>query len=306
MEKLLGKQTADSLEMPAPLTYAANANILIGFPGFLTWFRSYQLMEDHASDNSLARKVDRYRLVKKAYENWVLRLLDRMGKRWTGKALISEIARAQHSISIVPQREAENDDKRDNAGADADSNEGATAKGEPVRLSDGSIRQPRQTGTGRGSDIKVEFTPSHWSRLVGSSGRHGPGMNAEDVLFHEMVHAARAVTGTQTRVAVNERFGDEEEFLAVMIANIYLSEKGETQLRANHSFKKTALQDPQRFLDNPRIMPQPRVLLESFRVRHRVFFFMLAAIPAHAAVFNPIRQYDEEIKQRDRAQRKRR
>jgi hypothetical protein len=57
------------------------------------------------------------------------------------------------------------------------------------------------------------------------------------------------------------------------------------------------LPDPAGFLDNAQnVNLSPRRLIAGFRMLQPEFYQDLAAIPADRAAFNPIRQYDEELK----------
>ena len=94
---------------------------------------------------------------------------------------------------------------------------------------------------------------------------------------------------------VDKGYGDKEEFLAVVVANIYMAEKKKRAFRESHSgFHR--LPHPEAFLDNAQnITPSPRKLLAEFRSEQRKFFKDLAAITEHDAWWNPVRTYEDEI-----------
>ena len=88
-------------------------------------------------------------------------------------------------------------------------------------------------------------------------------------------------------------YDNAEEFAAILVTNVYLSEKKRTQLRANHSHG--VLSDPDKFLDSPRVpVPGTRGLLGIFRLRQPELLAALAAIDRSIAAFNPFRQFAEE------------
>ncbi|MGI8570197.1 MAG: hypothetical protein ACR2KT_14645 [Methylocella sp.] len=94
----------------------------------------------------------------------------------------------------------------------------------------------RGRGTGTGSDVTIYFTPD----IYGKSGCDGGvyGSLADEVLFHEMVHALRQIQGKYNAIPTGDSFSgykNEEEFLAVVATNVYISAKGSTQLRADHT-----------------------------------------------------------------------
>jgi hypothetical protein len=146
---------------------------------------------------------------------------------------------------------------------------------------------PNRTGTGRGSDAEIYFSPE---RLRPG----GPGFKADEVLFHEMVHAVRAIHGVSTSTfRMGGGYDNEEEFVAVVVTNVYLSEKKQTALRANHG--RGALRDPANFLDSPDVPPPgARGLLSIVRLNQPRFFASLAAIEPKEAAFNPLRQLADE------------
>ena len=103
---------------------------------------------------------------------------------------------------------------------------------------------PDKVAEGGGSDALVYFTPSEWGG--GESACSGPGTSwpADVVLFHELVHALRDMQGLSNQVpTVNTSYLNEEEFLAIVTANIYISAKGGTKFRANH-FDDSVLWSP--------------------------------------------------------------
>ena len=62
----------------------------------------------------------------------------------------------------------------------------------------------------------------------------GPGSLPDEILLHEIVHGMRATAGLLHCQPMGLHYDTEEEFVAVAITNVYMSERGATQLRANH------------------------------------------------------------------------
>jgi hypothetical protein len=57
----------------------------------------------------------------------------------------------------------------------------------------------------------------------------------DESLVHELVHAFRDAQGKHNPVPTkNRRYDTVEEFLAVVITNVYISSKGDHWLRADH------------------------------------------------------------------------
>jgi hypothetical protein len=155
-----------------------------------------------------------------------------------------------------------------------------------------------RTGAGtteHGDDVFVELSPEALAR--GSRSRPpGPGMDPDEALFHELVHATRQLAGVVYFMPVDKNYDNEEEYLAIMLSNIYIRNKNKgAPLRANHDSE--IFLNPDQFLDNvQRVNLAPRMLLERFRLQQLLFFNDLAKIDLSVANFNPVWQYNEELK----------
>jgi hypothetical protein len=135
-----------------------------------------------------------------------------------------------------------------------------------------------------------------WDRdgAPGTAGFHGPGSQADEVLFHEMLHGARKMRGVETKASVDKDYDDVEEYLAIVLSNIYLAEKKQTSLRANHSDGFTPLARPREFLHNAQqVNMDPVTLLKNFRRAQGSFFDDLADIPEDKAWWNPVRELED-------------
>jgi hypothetical protein len=61
------------------------------------------------------------------------------------------------------------------------------------------------------------------------------GASPDESLHHEMVHALRNMQGKFNAIPTKNQFYDsDEEFLAIVATNVYISAKGGTQFRAHH------------------------------------------------------------------------
>lgn len=148
-----------------------------------------------------------------------------------------------------------------------------------TRPTDNSAARPVfLAGKGTGSSVDIYFTASR-----------DPN-HADETLLHELVHATRQVTGVRFHMPVNEGYSNLEEFIAVVVENVYRSEKRRTHLR---DYRGVPI-DPANFLDNPKLNPSPRLLLGQFRSMQPSFFAALAKIGPATASFNPVRQFDAE------------
>lgn len=118
---------------------------------------------------------------------------------------------------------------------------------------------------GQGTTVTIRYSPDPWfyldARRVGFDARkhryvqvggsqqpldwNASAIEPDDILLHEMVHAARQTNGLWLRPTNNrfdDDYGSKEEFFAVLIANIYVSERSTVShprlLRGKYTFKK--------------------------------------------------------------------
>jgi hypothetical protein len=83
--------------------------------------------------------------------------------------------------------------------------------------------------TGVGSSTIIELTPSNYSY------RSGVVSSADTALFHEMCHGMHVMTGRlQSHLGLEGDFDNQDEFWAITLTNIYLSERNYPGLRADH------------------------------------------------------------------------
>jgi hypothetical protein len=156
----------------------------------------------------------------------------------------------------------------------------------------------KDEGTGKGSDVRIHFTPRIFRNPGGlkapcDNGGHY-GRLPEEVLFHEMVHAFRKMSGhdlgrpTEYEPLID--YDNDEEFLAIVMTNVFISAFGRnTNLRADHH-GATPLQPPQNtskgFLS---IQDNVDTLLRYYTQEFQLYQNM-ALIPDDAAQFNPFRE----------------
>jgi hypothetical protein len=186
-------------------------------------------------------------------------LLTKLRWKWTGWAVFCEILRrAGKKMRIMPYNTGIESlsaaDTQAQAIAKLKKNFNATAgptdwsksapKGQTV-LSCGGSTQNQQIGTligdGTGSDVVVNFSPAMWVKsdvtaAFGATNATGPGVSKEEILLHEIVHGMRQMSGTARCAAVPDNPGMDtvEEFMAIVISNVYHSEQNLPGLRSDH------------------------------------------------------------------------
>jgi hypothetical protein len=294
--KKLGFSDREVMELLHPGQSEVEDNIATGFTGLDDWIREgHESRDPHA----LRGTVDKYKRKRKEYQDDVLRQLRMIRHFKVGQAVQAEIARRRpFSVVIKPFR---GDDQNAESGL---SHLTKTPDAGPLGMTildtagNKALHQKQPLyGTGKGTDIRVDYTPGLWGT---HSKVHGPGTGPDEVLLHELVHASRQIGGVARSRAVGGKYDNEEEFIAIMIDNIYLSEKNQTQLRAHHD-GHTILASPDKFLDNVQKLTLPAYrIIELFRWRQPILYADLAAIgPGHGpgrAKFNPVREWDQKRK----------
>jgi hypothetical protein len=146
-------------------------------------------------------------------------------------------------------------------------------------------------GTGDGTDVHLNYSP----KIYGGSGCYGGvyGSQADEALFHELVHAFRKMQGlfnpVPARTAALWHYLNEEEWLAILIANIYISVKtgNRDQLREDHEGHtqlKAPLNSPVGFLNNQ----DHRGLVKKYWMQEMYLYWSLAGV---SGPYNPISEF---------------
>ena len=201
--------------------------------------RSAQLEE-------MRRRFERDPLGTHDYGRGVRDIVNYIAGRLTGRIILQALQATGRTMRIQPYQPTEENPL--NASASADDLEAATPRGETVLQCSGSdTGQPRglifhPEGTGRGSDVTVRFTPSMWTSVPTTQPRvtgavAGPGSRSDQVLLHEMLHGYRQMMGLLLCTATNDQYDTTEEYFAIVVTNIYVSEvfrRSNVPLRAHH------------------------------------------------------------------------
>lgn len=138
-------------------------------------------------------------------------------------------------------------------------------------------------GTGKGSDVIISFSPENIKEKKTYDRR------PDIVLFHELVHALRMFQGLRNPIPTEDiRWMNEEEWLAVVLTNVYMSAGGSTRLRGGYGGYDRRLEAPEDtssgFLTNEHL----KLLDKLFPFWGPVFTDVGFVI---VAPFNPIREY---------------
>jgi hypothetical protein len=168
------------------------------------------------------------------YEQRVLEVIDKtLWGTWTGCRLLQAIkGRTKKRIDITPYTKADAKELGlNNAYAAPTDAEDAATKGynpylgksdNPKTPKDERFELADYQGTGKGSDSYVHYTAD----LLDAS--MGPGMAPDEVLLHELVHSLREMEGHLNQIPTcgkDTAYENQEEFLAILITNLYVSER---------------------------------------------------------------------------------
>ena len=286
-------------------------NIFAGYYDMANWLFLFNMN----LDVQFGHNLHAFRHASLSYKKLIEEIVVDTISLWdTGKALMAEIdANNPHQVFIVPfwQRISASNynsvtgpkDVKDRDPMDLSDDvkydiADATARGMPIRNSKG--RPIGGSGTGKGTNSLIQFSPEMWKpgadgipTIRGSAipgvkrGTPVPGTSPDEALFHELVHATRQMRGVQTLAPANAEYENEEEYLAVIISNIYISNKNpQAALRGGHNYG--TLQNPEKFRDD-------RLFVRFFNAQ-REFYRSVAQLPADRPKFNPVRQFDERWK----------
>ena len=254
--------------------------------------------------------------------------LDKAWATWTGWTVLRAIIDTPgKAMTIVPFSD-DDEKKRPGAGAYVRPAWGlravdGTPKGEPMflgRNDDPSTPEderyqtvPLVRGTGRGVNSEMHYTGKKFEDHYDvppcprdgtvSTGvcRLGLGIAAygpDYCLVHEMVHALRFMRGLFNSLPTWDKgYDNEEEYFAILVGNIYISEKRRKQLVANHhgyGALPAELSTSEGFLGKG-ASPPSRDQLENRRLVHK-FVLQNYGLCARLSVkvtcaFNPIREF---------------
>jgi hypothetical protein len=236
------------------------------------------------------------------YVDEVYDLLDqKINRNPAGKIILAWIEDNPHYITIVPNGH------QCNASTPPDTPDDASPKDEHYYLShnfytDGdAFKRSSTLGTGKGSDAHIKFTPGVWGKDCFPTLKYAS--QPDVVLFHELIHALRENQGLFNPIPMPKTdFQDQEEFLAITTANVYISAtcKCETPLRGNNYLTIDEYQYP---LVRSAAVPSPPPLSAVFladpdyrEAMKAVYFWLpvyeeIAWIQEAIAPYNPFHEF---------------
>ena len=307
------------LHPPGKLFDEKHDSIVVGFEPMPEWMNHIDFISIDRSAVEFKRLQGVYRADRDIYQKEVIDIIRvQIAARLTGTKLLDELQATGQRLVIVPFH-----GKRQNADAGSSGRIGdinATARGVPVdyRVESRTL-DPRalSIGTGHGATSTIHFSPDMWP---GTDKDH-PGYLPDEVLCHEMVHSSRIMRGVADSKPVNAAYDDQEEYIAIVVANMYLAEKGQRNFVSNHggvykSNGKWLYDDPANgvprranleltgidaklFLRNVQhVNLSPKNLLDMFRWSQPNFYFALASLPEGRppSQYNWVKQHRDEAR----------
>lgn len=274
-----------------------NPSISITYYSMPLWMNEFDV-DLGESNMSFRRHRHVYQSACEDYIGQVREQFEPIKSSMTGRALLDEIRDTGHRLRIVPYwtwyKPSANAVPWDGfifgeTAEDMESWKAATARGSAVVIqSDGTPLM----GAGSGAHSQIRFTPSMYH------ARSGPGQAPDEVLFHELVHASREMKGVFFRMPVNKGYLDLEEYLAIILCNVYLSEKRQQVFVGTHDGRAILRgADADNFLHNAqRVDIPPTMVIQNFKDSQPKFYRAIVNVPPARAKYNWVRQYEEEAR----------
>ena len=145
------------------------------------------------------------------FETTILNLLKEVSRKRVGLLVLYEVKNSGHTLKIRPAKSL------------MDSATLAMTKTE------------KNVQRALGGTAVLRFLPGNYDSKSGKFVNIEPFFGSDDVLIHELFHTARAMQGLSYFEKTNDLYDDLEEFFAILVANVYLSETGRNNLlRADH------------------------------------------------------------------------
>jgi hypothetical protein len=253
-------------------------NVIISYPTEEDWRRLY--------DKLVVHEIALYASMRQSHQRSVSTQLRIISATSSGRAVFSELSAAPHEVMIFPFDFQHSSSWKSNTAdfktlgiTTSHDSMHVRRRGMAVCGKNAANQAVCTVAEGGGGRPHIFFTAS---RVAGSGNQ-----SADEVLFHELVHAARFIRGLLMMIPMNGGYGNQEEFLAQVIENIYRSEKG----RSPTNYGGGPMPNPSGFLDSA-INPSPRLAIGSLRSNPVLW----SEIVKCNARFNPVRQVDLESK----------
>jgi len=283
--------------------------ILIAYRSMGSWMVvNHETADDHHGKFDQLKL--RYLADKDNYKRQIVGLLKQIQIYPTGRALLDQFANGPSFTRIRPYN-------MDGVNAltvanDIEDQKYIVARGARLSYDPKNSYQYKVVGKGGGANCNILFSPELAEALRKRTRKahlgHAPAMATDEVLYHELVHASRMIAGVMKGTLADHWYQDAEEYLAVILTNIYISDKGGPPLfrafyaeppngyKGKDPLPDDALWDAAIFLDNPQnTHPSPVEMIERFRLSQPDLYWKLAHLPPTGLVrkYNWVYWYDQ-------------
>jgi len=248
-------------------------NIMISYPTEQDWRNLYDRLIVH--DFSLFTDMRR------SHQRSVSKQLDIINSKTVGRAVLSELRAAAQEVLIYPYDFQDLVDWRMNTPTFRTL--GITKSYDP---SHSHRRGVPLCGKDQVSHQAVCYAAEGggaWTHIFFTASRVTGTETPDEVLLHELVHAARYTRGLIFNFPMSGGYKNEEEFLAQTVTNIYRSEKGRRPL----NYGGAPMDNPNAFLDSD-LSPPPATVIGNLRNNPALWAQL---VDLHTR-FNPVRQVD--------------
>jgi hypothetical protein len=271
--------------------------ILIAF-GSMSWWMvvNRQIADDHPGKFDHLKL--RYKADKETYKRTIVGLLKQIQTFATGRALLDQFNAGRPSFTRIRPYNLGGSNAETIAAAIEDQ-QYTIAPGTRLSYDPKDHELYKVIGKGGGANCNVFFSTDAIAPLRQKIRKahhgHAPAMAPDEVLYHELVHASRMIAGVQNITPADHWYKNAEEYLAVILSNIYISDKGGVAFRAFYDeppkgYKgkdpppDDVLWDAAIFLDNPQnTHPSPVEIIDRFRLSQPDFYWKLAHLPPAGA-----------------------
>jgi hypothetical protein len=180
-----------------------------GFLG-LTWFPS---AEAKAARDKWETEVDK--------------VVTRLSEKTASWCVMNALYRSGKKLTIVPRKDFDC-----NSTTYPGNTQAAARSGTEAEHCSAAVKGTN-AGIGGGTDSKIDFSPAQFA-TQGKCSWGGAGRDADEILCHELCHAMRYGLGQRNACFTSPAgWGDYEEFVAIVLTNVYSSETNRT-LRKDH------------------------------------------------------------------------
>jgi len=262
------------------------------------------------------------------YERSVVTQLDRAWSTWTGWAVLLGIIEAGKTVRIVPLSVAKQKKLGENKAYTSAKSGTVNRPRRPRPCTSGidASNSPRDERfprtdklnlpcTGQDDIVEVHYSPDGFEPSISNCSKSAtwvrrPPMFArnsgpDDALVHELVHALRVLRGKYLQLPTRSKaYKNEEEFFAILVQNVYASEKGMPIYWGNqpgHAGLLSRLStSPDRLSISERFLGKGQRPLSLEELENRLLLYKLVRqnqdlcgnILAHVtAAFNPISEF---------------